>query len=164
MEHQMPVLEQINIVTGNSARSRDFYSRLGVKFPSLGDDPAGDHFHANGETSNRLRLELDSAAFARVWNQGWSANPDLQGRIVLGFTLSFVAQAPRPHTRDDEYRDLFAIQTMHYLHPRPRSDMVVKPAFMMSTEELRQVRAAEIGHERQLQRGRPTLRLIKGRK
>ena len=48
MEHQMPVLEQVNIVTGNFARSLDFYSRLGVKFPSLGDDPTGDHFHANG--------------------------------------------------------------------------------------------------------------------
>jgi Glyoxalase/Bleomycin resistance protein/Dioxygenase superfamily len=60
----------------------------GFKFPSLGDDPAGDHFHANGETSNRLRLELDSAAFARVWNQGWSASPDLLGRIVLGFNVA----------------------------------------------------------------------------
>ena len=75
MEHQMPVLEQVNIVTGNFARSLDFYSRLGVKFPSLGDDPTGDHFHANGETSNEFRLELDSAAFARVWNQAWSASP-----------------------------------------------------------------------------------------
>ena len=42
MEHQMPVLEQVNIVTGNFARSLDFYSRLGVKFPSLGDEPTGD--------------------------------------------------------------------------------------------------------------------------
>ena len=87
MEHQMPVLEQVNIVTGNFARSLDFYSRLGVEFPSLGDDPTEDHFHANGETSNEFRLELDSAAFARVWNQAWSASPDLQGRIVLGFSV-----------------------------------------------------------------------------
>jgi catechol 2,3-dioxygenase-like lactoylglutathione lyase family enzyme len=92
MEQQMPVLEQVNIVTGNFSRSLDFYSRLGVKFPSLGDDPTGDHFHVNGETSNELRVELDSAAFARVWNQGWSASPDLQGRIVLGFSVA---------TRDD---------------------------------------------------------------
>ncbi len=88
MEHQMPVLEQLNIVTGNFARSLDFYSRLGVKFPYSGDDPPGDHFHANGETSNELRLELDSAAFARVWNQGWSTSADLQGRIVLGFSVA----------------------------------------------------------------------------
>ena len=107
----MPVLEQVNIVTGNFARSRDFYSRLGVKFPSLGDDPAGDHFHANGETSNELRLELDSAAVARVWNQGWSADPDLQGRIVLGFSVA---------ARDDVdrlYAELTA-QAMPGLHRR----------------------------------------------
>ena len=73
MEHQMPVLEQVNIVTGNFARSLDFYSRLGVKFPSLGDDPTDDHFHANGVTSNGLRLELDREHRARP---GFAAGHD----------------------------------------------------------------------------------------
>ena len=92
MERQKPIFDQINIVTGNFARSLDFYSRLGVDFPYSGDDHTSDQFHANGETSNGLRLELDSAPFARVWNQGWSASPDLLGRIVLGFSVA---------TRDD---------------------------------------------------------------
>jgi uncharacterized glyoxalase superfamily protein PhnB len=33
-------------------------------------------------------LDIDSAAFARVWNGGWKDRQDLAGRVVLGFGVS----------------------------------------------------------------------------
>ena len=86
MEHEKPVLNQVNIVAGDFARSLDFYRRLGVEFASANHTDAP--FHANGETPNGLRFELDSAQFAKVWNQGWAARSDLAGRMVLGFGLA----------------------------------------------------------------------------
>src|SRR5215831_1497173 len=88
MEREKPVLSQINIVAGDFTRSLDFYRRLGIEFAPPVTDRTGDPFHANGETPNGLRFELDSASFARVWNEGWQGRSDLVGRIVLGFGLA----------------------------------------------------------------------------
>ena len=88
MEDGKPILDQVNIVAGDFSRSLDFYRRLGVEFPQPAGGHTGDPFHANGKTPNGFRLELDSAPFARVWNQGWAARSDLVGRIVLGFGLA----------------------------------------------------------------------------
>jgi hypothetical protein len=88
MEHEKPVLNQVNIVAGDFALSLDFYRRLGVEFAPSVTNRTGGPFHENGETPNGLRFELDSAAFARVWNRGWATRPDLVGRMVLGFGLA----------------------------------------------------------------------------
>lgn len=88
MTREKPIFDQINIVAGDFGRSLDFYRRLGVEFADAGADRTGDPFHANGETPNGLRFELDSPPFARVWNQGWAARPDIAGRVVLGFGLA----------------------------------------------------------------------------
>jgi catechol 2,3-dioxygenase-like lactoylglutathione lyase family enzyme len=88
MEHEEPVLNQVNIVAGDFARSLDFYRRLGIEFAPPVTNRTGDPFHENGETPNGLRFELDSALFARVWNRGWATRPDLVGRMVLGFGLA----------------------------------------------------------------------------
>jgi catechol 2,3-dioxygenase-like lactoylglutathione lyase family enzyme len=88
MARQSPVFDQVNIVTGNFRGSLDFYGRLGVKFPDSASGRTSDPFHANGEASNGLRFELDTPAFARVWNEGWTARSDLLGRIVLGFGVA----------------------------------------------------------------------------
>jgi len=88
VEGAKPVLDQVNIVAGSFGRSLDFYRRLGVGFAEPATDHTGDPFHANGETSNRLRFEIDSASFARVWNQGWAAHSDVVGRVVLGFGVA----------------------------------------------------------------------------
>jgi catechol 2,3-dioxygenase-like lactoylglutathione lyase family enzyme len=88
MEQKKPVFGQVNIVAGSFNRSFDFYRRLGVSFPEPVTSQVGDPFHANGETSNGLRFELDSAAFARVWNPGWAAHLDLVGHVVLGFGVA----------------------------------------------------------------------------
>jgi hypothetical protein len=63
---------------------------------------------------------------------------------------------------DDRYRDMLRIATLPFLHARLRSDMLVKPAYLMSDEELQQVRAAEVEHEKQLRKGRGHLHLVKG--
>jgi len=88
MERNKPVFDQVSIVAGSFNRSFDFYRRLGVSFPEPVTGRVGDPFHANAETSNGLRFELDSAAFAAVWNPGWAARSDLVGRVVLGFGVA----------------------------------------------------------------------------
>jgi hypothetical protein len=61
---------------------------------------------------------------------------------------------------DERYRDVLAIATLPFLHPRMRSDLTAKPFFMMSPEELDQVEAAELEHEKQVGRSRAHIRLI----
>ena len=88
MERQRPTFDQVNIVASDFGRSLDLYRRLGVEFADPGADRTGDPFHANGETPKGFRLELDSAPFARVWNQSGAARSDLAGSVVLGFGLA----------------------------------------------------------------------------
>jgi hypothetical protein len=61
---------------------------------------------------------------------------------------------------DERYRDVLAIATLPFLHPRMRSDMTAKPFFMMSLEEIDQVEKAELEHAKQVARGRGHLRLL----
>ena len=61
---------------------------------------------------------------------------------------------------DERYRDVLAIATLPFLHPKMRSDMTAKPFFMMSPEELNQVEEAELEHEKQIARSRGHLRVI----
>jgi hypothetical protein len=61
---------------------------------------------------------------------------------------------------DERYRDVLAIATLPFLHPRMRSDLTAKPFFMMSPEELNQVEQAELEHEKQVARSRTHIRLI----
>jgi catechol 2,3-dioxygenase-like lactoylglutathione lyase family enzyme len=88
MQHQKPAFDQVNIIVGDFARSLDFYHRLGVAFPESATAKTDTQFHVNGETSAGFHFELDNARFARVWNRGWTARPDLVGRIVLGFGVA----------------------------------------------------------------------------
>jgi catechol 2,3-dioxygenase-like lactoylglutathione lyase family enzyme len=83
-----PVLDQVNIIAGDLRRSLDFYRRLGASFPRPLENPAGELFHASGETADGAQLELDSPSFAPAWNAGWARRTDLAGRVVLGFRLA----------------------------------------------------------------------------
>ena len=73
---------------GRPARIARFLSRLGVSLTEPPKNKAGEFFHANGDVEGGLHLDLDSSAFAQVWNKGWSGRPDLVGRVVLGFRVS----------------------------------------------------------------------------
>jgi catechol 2,3-dioxygenase-like lactoylglutathione lyase family enzyme len=78
-----PVLDQVNLVVGDMTASVDFYRRLGVEVPgdSGGGDP-WDRHHRAAAQAGALDFDLDSSAFAAVWNAGWTA-----GRT--GAVLSF---------------------------------------------------------------------------
>ncbi len=93
MESGRPRLHQLNIVSANPNASIEFYRRLGVEIPddSVWKTETGVH-HANstaGEANgSSFEIELDSAAFASIWNGGWSERDDLSGRVVVGFQVA----------------------------------------------------------------------------
>ncbi len=92
MDANRPVLNQLNIVSGNLRASIDFYRRLGITIPEqrVWSTSSGAH-HANAECpaeSDAVDLDFDSANFAQVWNTGWRGRPDLKGRVVIGFGVA----------------------------------------------------------------------------
>src|SRR5262245_54316145 len=95
-----PVLNQLNIVSGDVDASIAFYRRLGVEIPDrqVWRTASGIH-HVNGR-SGETSFEMDSVAFARQWNSGWSGDADLKGRVVLGFHV------PSREAVDATYADL----------------------------------------------------------
>jgi catechol 2,3-dioxygenase-like lactoylglutathione lyase family enzyme len=91
MNDPRPRLDQINIVSGNLDASIAFYRQLGVDIPEDGiwRTPSGiHHVTAGGDTTDSpIGLDIDSIAFAQRWNRGWQGRENLQGRVVIGFTL-----------------------------------------------------------------------------
>jgi len=86
------VFDQLNIVSGDPAASVAFYRRLGVTIPkdNIWETPTGIH-HVNsaiGADADAAALEIDSTAFAPVWNPGWRGRTDLAGRVVIGFHVA----------------------------------------------------------------------------
>ena len=84
-------LDRINIVSGNLDASITFYPRLGVEIAEAGvwRTPSGIHHvnagnHAGGST---MQFDIDSIAFARLWNRAWQGLEQLRGRVVVGFRL-----------------------------------------------------------------------------
>jgi catechol 2,3-dioxygenase-like lactoylglutathione lyase family enzyme len=84
-----PVFNQLNIVSSDTAASVAFYRRLGVALPEqnvLRTDTGIHHVSAvSAGSSASPHLDLDSVAFARLWNEGWRDRSDLGGRVVVGF-------------------------------------------------------------------------------
>jgi len=76
-----PTLDQINLAVTDMEAAVAFYRRLGFDIPET--DPEWDPHHRNAVTPGGLDLDLDSATFAKVWNEGSrGAGP------VLGFRFS----------------------------------------------------------------------------
>ena len=96
-----PVFNQVNIVSNDPEASLDFYRRLGV---SISDNEVwrtatGIH-HVNAsmpKASEASRFEVDSAAFARIWNPAWQDHADLGGRVVVGFGVMSREDVDRLH-------------------------------------------------------------------
>ncbi|WP_300645399.1 VOC family protein [Nocardioides sp.] len=82
MPRPRAVLDQLNIVVKDMARAVDFYTRLGLEVPSTLPVWQGHHRTVEGAG---LDVDLDSAAFARHWNQGWPAGA---AGVVLGFRVA----------------------------------------------------------------------------
>jgi catechol 2,3-dioxygenase-like lactoylglutathione lyase family enzyme len=95
--------DQVNLISGDPARSIAFYRLLGVDLPEARCHVmAPGMFHANAPCDDgpAASLEMDSVGFAKAWNPEWRETANLAGRIVLGF---------RVETReavDDAYRRL----------------------------------------------------------
>ncbi len=91
MNKAQAVLDQLNIVSGDPAASLAFYRRLGVAFPEdrVWRTPTGIHHASTADAdASAIGLDLDSTAFAALWNAGWKGRQDLRGRIVVGFRLT----------------------------------------------------------------------------
>jgi hypothetical protein len=78
---------QVNIVSGDVAATIEFYRRLGIEIPesAIWRTPSGAHHVSAVRGDDGPFLDLDSAAFARIWNTGWSGATALEGRTVVGF-------------------------------------------------------------------------------
>lgn len=87
MARETPILDQINVISGDLRASLAFYRRLGVSLEQPPERQLSDLFHVNGESEGALHLDFDSPAFAQFWNKGWVGRQDLVGRVVLGFRL-----------------------------------------------------------------------------
>ncbi len=100
-----PVLDQINLICGDVEASLAFYRRLGVDIPedNVWRTATGAH-HINAEPTGErpLHLELDSTAFAQLWNPAWKGRTDLRGRIFVGFRV------PARGDVDAVFRDMMA--------------------------------------------------------
>ena len=91
MANPRPVFNQLSIVSGDVAASIAFYRRLGVTIPeeNVWLTSTGQH-HVSAQrstTHGEAVLDIDSVAFARLWNTGWRKESDLAGRVVAGFDV-----------------------------------------------------------------------------
>jgi uncharacterized glyoxalase superfamily protein PhnB len=86
-----PIFDQINVVCGDLSASIAFYRRLGVEIPDarVWRTATGEHHATAAEQSadQAIDFDLDSAAFAQMWNKGWKGRTDLAGRVVVGFRV-----------------------------------------------------------------------------
>ncbi len=77
-------LDMLNLIVTDVEASRAFYVRLGLDF---GDarDPEWDDRHVSARRSDggSLDVDLDSAAFAGQWDEGWPGGTG----VVLGFKV-----------------------------------------------------------------------------
>ena len=85
MADDAPVLDQVNIITGDMQRSVDFYRRLGAVFPRPLRNPSGELFHASCEPGHGALLEIDSAEFARSGIPGGLGAPTSRDGWCWGF-------------------------------------------------------------------------------
>ncbi len=84
-------LDQVNIVVRDMEAMATFYGRLGLELD--GGSPEWAPHHRNTGTVDGVDVDLDSAAFASVWNEGWPGGAG----IVLGFRVQERAEVDALH-------------------------------------------------------------------
>jgi catechol 2,3-dioxygenase-like lactoylglutathione lyase family enzyme len=96
------IFNQVNIVAGDVAASVAFYRRLGVEIADKQIWRTGPGIHHVGATgaAPETAFDLDSTAFARIWNSGWRNRDNIKGRVVIGFKVT------SRQAVDDIYADL----------------------------------------------------------
>jgi len=88
-----PTLDQFNLVVSDMEASVAFYRKLGLSIPDT--HPEWQGHHRSAQLAEGVDIDLDSAEFARHWNQGWHG-----GMGVLGFKVETRVEV------DEIYRDL----------------------------------------------------------
>jgi catechol 2,3-dioxygenase-like lactoylglutathione lyase family enzyme len=77
-------LDQVNLVVGDVAASRAFYSRLGLDFGTEHDPIwSAHHVSARGGEHAPIDIDLDSTAFVTTWDRGWAGGTG----AVIGFKV-----------------------------------------------------------------------------
>lgn len=88
--------DQLNIVSDDLDATVRFYARLGLDLHEPHRTPAGEPFHTSSSSATAgALLEADSAAFARIWNRGWTPEAALGGRVVIGLRVADRATVDR---------------------------------------------------------------------
>lgn len=83
MPDERPVLDQINLVTGDLPASVDFYRRLGVTIPNPPGGWNDHHRTAEFEGKEEIDFDIDSTEFATHWGSS-----DIATGPVIGFRVS----------------------------------------------------------------------------
>jgi catechol 2,3-dioxygenase-like lactoylglutathione lyase family enzyme len=93
-------LEQINIVVRDMDRSLAFYRLLGVSIEGTRGAEWAEwaRHHVNGTTSNGVRVEFDSVAFAKQWNPGLD-EAKLGSSVIPIFHVPSREEVDRVHAR-----------------------------------------------------------------
>jgi uncharacterized glyoxalase superfamily protein PhnB len=89
------VFDQVNLVSRNPAASIAFYRRLGLNVPEPQRWGSGDglhHVNTAREEPVQVDFDIDSVAFARMWNAAWAGRDDIAGKTVLGFSVASRAE------------------------------------------------------------------------
>lgn len=83
-----PVLDQLNLVVRDMARSIDFYRAIGLAIPedTVWRTATGPH-HVEIKAANGFELALDSQSLAAVYNAGWREFKGEGDRAVMSFRL-----------------------------------------------------------------------------
>ncbi len=92
-------LQQINVVVRDMRRALEFYRVLGLAIEEVPPEWAewAKH-HSRGWTSNGIRVEFDSVAFAKQWNPGLDASK-LGSATITIFHVEPRAEVDRVHAR-----------------------------------------------------------------
>ena len=122
-----PVLDQLNLVVRDMARSIDFYRALGLDIPedTVWRTDTGPH-HVEIKMANGFELALDSEALAKVYNAGWRAFEGEGDRLVMSLRVRDADEV------DAVYRTMVALgygssQPPYYTFWGSRYAIVVDP-------------------------------------
>lgn len=92
-----PALGQINIVVRDMRKALAFYRLLGLPIEEIPLAEWAPH-HASGVTSNGVRVEFDSVAFAKHWNPSLDETK-LGSATILFFHVASREDVDRVHAR-----------------------------------------------------------------
>ncbi|MDE0422505.1 MAG: VOC family protein [Gammaproteobacteria bacterium] len=84
-----PILDQLNLVVRDMARSIEFYRAIGLDIPDdiVWATETGSH-HVEIEMPGGFELGLDSEALASVYNAGWRAFKGEGNRTLMSFRVA----------------------------------------------------------------------------